>query len=70
MTKFPRRNVSDVGIELWASCMPSELASDRATVPDLVVGMCVYVCIYECMSTFSNISSSETTRPIEAKFHV
>ena len=29
--------------------------------------MCVYVC---CMSTFSNIFSSETTKPIEAKFHM
>ena len=28
--------------------------------------VCVYVC---CMSTFSNISS-ETTGPIEAKFHM
>ena len=29
--------------------------------------MCVYVCV---LSTFSNIFSSETTRLIEAKFHV
>ena len=29
--------------------------------------MCV--CVY-CMSTFSNIFSSETTGPIEAKFHM
>ena len=29
--------------------------------------MCV--CLYVCVSTFSNISS-ETTAPIEAKFHV
>ena len=29
-----------------------------------------YVCMYVvCMSTFSNIFSSETTRPIEVKFH-
>ena len=28
------------------------------------------VCVYVCMSTFSNIFSSETTRPIEAKFHI
>ena len=42
----------------------------------MYVYICVYVCmhvcvcvsIYVCMSTFSNISS-ETTRPIEAKFH-
>ena len=26
--------------------------------------------MYVCMSTFSNIFSSETTGPIEAKFHV
>ena len=32
MTKSPRKNVPDVGIELGAACMPSELASDRATV--------------------------------------
>ena len=32
---------------------------------------CMYVCVYVCMcmSTFSNIFSSETTGPIEAKFH-
>ena len=30
--------------------------------------VCVCVCMYVCMSTFSNISS-ETTGPIEAKFH-
>ena len=31
MTKSPRKNVPDVGIELGAACMPSEHASDRAT---------------------------------------
>ena len=31
--------------------------------------MCVGMCVC-CMSTFSNIFSSETTGPIEAKFHV
>ena len=33
--------------------------------------VCVCVCMYVCMSTFSNFSifSSETTGPIEAKFH-
>ena len=29
-----------------------------------------WVCVYVCVSTFSNIFSSETSRPIEAKFHV
>ena len=33
MIKSPRKNVPDVGIELEAACMPSELASDRATAP-------------------------------------
>ena len=33
MTKSPRKNVPDMGIELGAACMPSELASDRATAP-------------------------------------
>ena len=33
MTKSPRKNVPDVGIELGAACMPSELTSDRATAP-------------------------------------
>ena len=28
-----RKNVPDVGIELGAACMASELASDRATAP-------------------------------------
>ena len=28
------------------------------------------MCVCVCMSTFSNIFSSETTGPIEAKFHV
>ena len=35
MTKSPRKNVPDVGIELGAACMPSELNSDRATAPGL-----------------------------------
>ena len=30
----------------------------------------MYVCIHVCVSTFSNSFSSETTGPIEAKFHV
>ena len=30
----------------------------------------MYEFMYVCMSTFSNIFSSETTGPIEAKFHV
>ena len=38
MTKSPRKNVPDVGIELGAACMPSELASDRATAPGRVKG--------------------------------
>ena len=33
MTKSPRKNVPDVGIELGAACMPSGHASDRATAP-------------------------------------
>ena len=33
MTKSPRKNVPNVGIEIGAACMPSELASDRATAP-------------------------------------
>ena len=33
MTKSPRKNVPDVGIEPGAACMPNELASDRATAP-------------------------------------
>ena len=37
MTKSPRKNVPDVGIELGAACMPSELASDRATAPGYVI---------------------------------
>ena len=35
--------------------------------------VCMYVCLYVCvwvLSTFSNIFFSETTGPIEAKFHV
>ena len=35
MTKSPRNNVPDVGIELGAACMPSEHASDRATAPGI-----------------------------------
>ena len=38
MTKSPRKNVPGVGIELGAACMPSELASDRATAPGLKPG--------------------------------
>ena len=37
MTKSPRKNVPDVGIQLGAACMPSELASDRATAPGRVI---------------------------------
>ena len=33
MTKSPQKNVPDMGIELGAACMPSELASDQATMP-------------------------------------
>ena len=33
MTKSPWKNVSDVGIELGAACMPSGHASDRAAAP-------------------------------------
>ena len=35
MTKSPRKNVPDVGIELGAACMPSGHASDRATAPGI-----------------------------------
>ena len=35
----------------------------------LLSSVCMYVCVC-CMSTFSNIFSSETTGPIEAKFHM
>ena len=37
MTKSPRKNVPDVGIELGAACMPSELASNRATAPGFLL---------------------------------
>ena len=33
MTKCPRKNVPDMGIELRAACMPNEHASDQATAP-------------------------------------
>ena len=36
MTKSPRKNVPDVGIELGAACMPSGYASDRGTAPGQV----------------------------------
>ena len=39
MTKSPRKNVPDVGIELGAACMPSELASDRATAPVIFISL-------------------------------
>ena len=35
MTKSPPKNVPDMGIELGAACMPSVLASDRATPPSI-----------------------------------
>ena len=42
MTKSPRKNVPDVGIELVTACMPSEHTSDRATTPGnlMVVAVC------------------------------
>ena len=46
MTKSPRKNVPDVGIELGAACMPSELASDRATAPgdlNIVMKFCIHI---------------------------
>ena len=38
----------------------------------MCVCVCVCVCVraFVCVSTFSNIFSSETIGPIEAKFHV
>ena len=36
MTKSPRKNVPDVGIEHGAACMPRGYASDRATVSGLM----------------------------------
>ena len=39
MTKSPRNNVPDVGIELGAACMPSGHASDRATAPGAITGL-------------------------------
>ena len=33
MTKSPRKNVPDAGIEVGAACMPSEYASDQDTAP-------------------------------------
>ena len=33
MIRLPRKNVPDLGIELGATCMPREHASDRATAP-------------------------------------
>ena len=43
MTKSPRKNVPDVGIELGAACMPSKHASDWATAPGhtWIVGRCI-----------------------------
>ena len=44
----------------WAYMMGTPLSS-----------VCVYVCMYVvCMSTISNIFLSETTEPIEVKFHM
>ena len=43
MTKSPRKNVPDVGIELRATCMPSGHASDRATVPGLCTGKLIVI---------------------------
>ena len=42
MTKSPRKNVPDVGIELGAACIPSEHASDQATAPRKEGGMKQY----------------------------
>ena len=37
MTKSPWKNVPDVGIELGAACVPSELTSDGATAPVILL---------------------------------
>ena len=52
MTKSPRKNVPDVGIELGTACMPSEHASDRATAPGAHI-----------RKTPSKISCFRTKRP-------
>ena len=72
MTKSPRKNVPEVGIELGAACMPSELASDRATAPGFthykikILTVVVYfyrfpvyslnICLHWVFTTFNNLS--------------
>ena len=41
ISSLREKHVPDVGIELGAACMPSELASDRATAPGSHIFMAI-----------------------------
>ena len=56
MTKSPRRNVSDVGIELGAACMPGGHASDRATAPGNKV---IYISVKTILSQTAILLGSQ-----------
>ena len=47
MTKSPRKNVPDVGIELGAVCTPSEVASNRAIAPGFDKGNAIPIAFHE-----------------------
>ena len=43
MKKSFRKNVPDVGVDLGSACIPSGLATDRATMPSLQICVRCYV---------------------------
>ena len=61
MTKSPRQNVPDVGIELGAAYMPSGHASDRATAPGNLVGCALFV-----LTTASSFRKANNTNIVKA----
>ena len=64
MTKSPRKNVPDVGIELGAACMPSELASDRATAPGYRQSMAFYCTKHEPKVNYFSSEASLSKPPL------
>ena len=54
ITRSPRKNVPDVGIELGAACMPSGHASDWATTPGYRCTDIVIICYFPRQCVWSH----------------
>ena len=68
MTKSPRKNLPDVGIELGAACMPSGHASDRATAPGINVSVIKHLslecCYFYIFWSFGTVRFNKTESAI------